>query len=177
MYTISQLAKEYELSRSTLLYYDSIGLLKPSERSETGYRKYSADDRERLNRICEYRKLGIPLQEIAALLEKSDVLFAEILENHLVRLSEKVRVIREQQFAIVRLLKNKTLLQEAGLLNKQKWVALLRASGLDDAAMDRWHAEFEKLSPQAHHEFLASLGIPETEIEQIRENARKLASL
>ncbi len=35
MYTIKHLYKEFHLSRSTLLYYDSIGLLKPSERSES----------------------------------------------------------------------------------------------------------------------------------------------
>lgn len=41
MYHISQLAQQFGLSRSTLLYYDRIGLLSPSARSEAGYRQYS----------------------------------------------------------------------------------------------------------------------------------------
>jgi hypothetical protein len=45
------------------------------------------------------------------------------------------------------------------------------AAGLDDAAMDTWHAEFEKRAPQAHHAFLHSLGIPEEEIRKIRHEA------
>jgi len=47
MYRIRELAGLFGLSRSTLLYYDRIGLLSPSARSESGYRLYSAADRER----------------------------------------------------------------------------------------------------------------------------------
>ena len=52
MYTIGKLAKKFDLSRSTLLYYDSIGLLKPSSRTESEYRQYSEDDAARLEQIC-----------------------------------------------------------------------------------------------------------------------------
>ena len=38
MQTISQAAKKFKLSRSTLLYYDRIGLLRPTERTAAGYR-------------------------------------------------------------------------------------------------------------------------------------------
>ena len=58
MYRISQLAEQFGLSRSTLLYYDRIGLLSPSARSEAGYRQYSAADRGRLESICSLRRAG-----------------------------------------------------------------------------------------------------------------------
>jgi len=38
MFLITELARKHGLSRSTLLYYDRIGLLTPSGRSEAGYR-------------------------------------------------------------------------------------------------------------------------------------------
>jgi hypothetical protein len=53
-------------------------------------------------------------------------------------------------------------------MDKENWVSLLRAAGLDDEAMGKWHAEFEKLSPLLHQEFLEGLGIPNTEIPLIR---------
>ena len=45
--TITRLAKQFKLSRSTLLYYDRIGLLRPSGRSPSNYRLYTGSDRQR----------------------------------------------------------------------------------------------------------------------------------
>lgn len=67
-YRISQLARMFGLSRSTLLYYDRIGLLRPSGRSRTNYRVYSNADRQRLEQICRYRRTGMSLETIAAVL-------------------------------------------------------------------------------------------------------------
>src|SRR5919205_1703618 len=53
----------------TLHHYDRIGLLSPSERTSTGYRRYTASDLDRLHRILVYRELGFPLEEIATLLD------------------------------------------------------------------------------------------------------------
>ncbi|MEN8133472.1 MAG: MerR family DNA-binding transcriptional regulator [Pseudomonadota bacterium] len=78
MFTIGQIGKRFGISRSTLLYYDAIGLLRPSGRSTANYRLYTEDD------------------------------------------------------------------------------------------MLRWHTEFERLSPEAHQDFLEALGLPETEIRDIR---------
>ena len=48
-------------------------------------------------------------------------------------------------------------------LDKATWVAILRAAGMNEAAMDAWHREFEQRAPEAHHAFLLSLGLPEEE--------------
>ena len=58
MLTISQLAKRFALSRSTLLYYDARGLLSPSRRSEANDRLYSQADVERMELIDVYRREG-----------------------------------------------------------------------------------------------------------------------
>jgi len=64
MYSISKIAQEFDLSRSALLYYDSIGLLKPSSRSQSGYRQYSKEDKNKLQQICAYRQMGLSIKEI-----------------------------------------------------------------------------------------------------------------
>jgi hypothetical protein len=48
------------------------------------------------------------------------------------------------------------------------FVAMLRAAGMDDAAMKKLHMEFERREPAAHHAFLLSLGISEQEALLIR---------
>ncbi len=168
MYTIRKIANEFNLSRSTLLYYDSVGLLKPSSRTESGYRQYSEEDKSRLKQICTYRQMGIPLKEIKKLFDLSGNDSSKIVEDHLIQLSDKIRSLRKQQFSIVKILKNKDILKKAGLINKDSWADILRSSGLNDDEMIKWHLEFEKISPQAHHDFLVSLGINEQRIKEIR---------
>ena len=63
-FTVGQLAKQCGLSVRSLHHYESIGLLVPSRRSESGYRLYSAGDVQRLHRILAYRQLGASLKEI-----------------------------------------------------------------------------------------------------------------
>jgi hypothetical protein len=45
----------------------------------------------------------------------------------------------------------------------------MKASGLTEADMHRWHAEFEKAAPEEHQEFLEFLHIPAAEIRTIRD--------
>ena len=66
--SICLMAKRFGLSRSTLLYYDSIGLLSPSERSDSNYRLYSGADVERMELIDVYRRAGLPLVDISRVL-------------------------------------------------------------------------------------------------------------
>ncbi len=66
---VGDLARRTRLTVRTLHHYDEIGLLKPSGRSESGYRLYSADDVARLHGIQALRDLGLSLGEIAPLLE------------------------------------------------------------------------------------------------------------
>lgn len=55
---------------------------------------------------------------------------------------------------------------------KEAWVEMFRTIGLDDAAMLRWHTEFEKQWPEAHDGFLTWLGLPAEDIAQIRQRSR-----
>jgi DNA-binding transcriptional MerR regulator len=167
MYTISQVAGRFGLSRSTLLYYDSIGLLRPSARSAANYRLYTEADLERMERIDVYRRTGIPLAKIAQLLDSGESKLGEALETRLRRLDEEIQALKSQQRLIATLLPDGPV-PGAMPLDKQGWIAILEATGLDEDGMRRWHVEFERLSPEGHQEFLESLGIEADEIERIR---------
>jgi DNA-binding transcriptional MerR regulator len=156
------------LSRSTLLYYDRIGLLRPSGRSRTNYRIYSDADRRRLERICSYRRTGMPLSAIAGILDAPRQQIMKALELRLDALNREIRDLRQQQMVIVGLLKDRRLLSGARVLDKQRWVGILRDAGLDEEAMRQWHVAFERNSPEAHQDFLEALGIDKAEIADIR---------
>ena len=63
MFTVTELARRCSLSRGTLLYYESIGLLKPPARTAGNYRAYGEKDLQRLTQVCIYRKAGLKLEE------------------------------------------------------------------------------------------------------------------
>jgi len=171
-YTIGKFAKRFGLSRSTLLYYDAQGLLTPSERGANGYRLYTDADAQRMEAIQRYRSAGIPLKEIDVLLDEEQGKLAARLEQRLADINDEISRLRYQQQVIVVLLQSKTIQRRTRVLNKKKWVALLEASGLDESGMRRWHHEFEAMSPEAHQDFLESLGIPAKEIRAIRRWSR-----
>ncbi len=172
MYTIGQLAKRFGLSRSTLLYYDSIGLLPASMRSASGYRLYTEQAVQRMTHIQTYRDAGLPLETIRSLLASGTDAPTAVLERHLQALNTDISRLRQQQQVIVSLLGSASALRDSRAMSKERWVEMFRAAGLDEAGMCKWHREFEQRSPAAHQDFLESLGIDEAEIALIRQRSR-----
>ncbi len=174
--TISMLARASGLSRSALLYYDRLGLLRAGRRTASNYRLYSPADARRLEQICLHRQMGIPLKEIGALLaEPGANASVEILQRRLRTLDRDIAELRRQQRCIVQILKQKSIYDEANMISKERWVEIMRAAGLSQEDMANWHAQFEKMEPDAHQEFLESLGIEQAEIRRIREHSRRKA--
>ncbi len=168
MHTIGQLAKAFKLSRSSLLYYDKIGLLSPSGRSQANYRLYTQQDFERLAQICLYREAGLKLDSIAEILNTNQNRASDLLEKRLAALNLEMSRLRQQQQLIIQLLGEDSLLRSSRVMNKSQWVDILKASGMDEQAMRQWHIEFELSLPEAHKDFLESLGIEAKEISKIR---------
>jgi len=197
--TIGQVGRQSGLSRSTLLYYHRLGVLRPVNRSGGNYRLYSSADVERLKQVCLYRKMGVPLRDIRRLLDhRCDEAPAEkILQRRLATLEKEIERCQGQQQQILRLLEQLSLQKvskrdtpdlprtvpagrkkpvchpkENAMVNKKRWIEIMVAAGFTEPDMRRWHETFERMEPQSHQEFLESLGIPPDEIQKIRQAAR-----
>lgn len=170
--TVGRLAARHGLSRSTLLYYDRIGLLTPSARSAAGYRRYDAADDARLATICRYRRAGISLEAIHALLDAPRRALTDALAERLVELDEQIRTLREQQRFILGSLSGGRPLDAAPFLGGEQLVALLDRTGVDADRRAAWHAALERTDGDLHQAFLEFLCMPDDEIRRIREGAR-----
>jgi DNA-binding transcriptional MerR regulator len=169
MFTIGQVAKRYGLSRSTLIYYDNIGILTPSGRSESNYRLYSDIDLKKMDRIMLFRSAGLSLDSIPSLLDKKGDDLNLSLEHRLSSINNEIQGLRNQQQVILNILENESAVKDSRVITKETWVSMLRAAGLDEEGMKNWHIEFEKTSPEAHQDFLESIGIEKDEIKSIRD--------
>ncbi|WP_440602946.1 MerR family transcriptional regulator [Bacillus sp. GB_SG_008] len=89
MISIQQLTKETGVTVRTLRYYDQIGLLEPSGKTEGGHRLYSECDVLKLQQILFLKEMGFPLKEITNMLEKERSIFKEVLQNQLLFVQEE----------------------------------------------------------------------------------------
>ncbi len=72
-YQIGEVADEVGLSLRTIRYYEEIGLVEPSGRTEGGFRLYTDSDVERLRLVKALKPVGMSLETMAELLETADV--------------------------------------------------------------------------------------------------------
>jgi MerR family transcriptional regulator, thiopeptide resistance regulator len=105
LYRAKQFATLAGVTVRALHHYDRMGLLRPKQRSQAGYRLYTARDFARLEQIVVLKFLGIPLKQIRRLLEpdanlsvvlqrQMDVLFGRRLQ-----LDRAIRAIRNARKA------------------------------------------------------------------------------
>jgi DNA-binding transcriptional MerR regulator len=174
MLTVTKLARRCGVSRTALLYYESIGLMPRPHRSGGNYRNYSEADAERLRTIRTYRKAGLTLEDIRAILKTHAGRGGDasgVLKRRLVELDAEIEALRAHQQTIIQLLGHKAL-GKAVMITKQKWVSIMKSCGFSKEQMHRWHTEFERSAPEEHQEFLEFLHIPAKEINAIREHSR-----
>ena len=69
MKTVKDVSEISGVSIRTLRYYDEIGLLKPTELSDAGYRLYDNKALERLQEIMFFKELEIPLEDIKKIMD------------------------------------------------------------------------------------------------------------
>ena len=165
--TISALGRRFGLSRSSLLYYDRLGLLSPSARTDAGYRLYSLSDIERLKRIMALRAAGMPLAHIQSVLDSRSSLTG-LLQQQLLAVNEQLQLLREQRAVLLTMLGLAGAADMPARLSKTAWTEMFRSIGMSDDDMWRWHAAFEQSRPDAHQAFLESLGISAAEVARIR---------
>lgn len=169
MYTVGRLAAKHGLSRSTLLYYERFGLLRPCNHNKGDYRQYGEMEDSRLERICQYRKAGISLAVIKGMLEDGPANHVvDALEQRLQELNEEQANLRSQQELVIELLGRPDLLQKTTVMDKKRWSGLLRSAGFSEEDMRQWHIQFERNNPEKHDAFLRQIAIPQREISAIR---------
>lgn len=168
MLTVSKLARECGLSRTAILYYESIGLLTPGRSGAGNYRVFADRDAVRLRQIRAWRDAGLSLADIRAILKRPESGMAAILKRRLAELDAEIETKRSHQKAILLLLRGADSIQKEKNMTKEKWTEIMRASGFSDEDMRRWHREFERAAPEDHESFLEYLHIGPQEIRQIR---------
>jgi len=81
--TVNEVAKLTGITIRTLHYYDQIGLLSPSIKTDTKYRIYTNDDLERLQEVLFFKEIGFSLKEIKLLTTSSLYNREEALQRHI----------------------------------------------------------------------------------------------
>ena len=90
MYTVKALAKLAGVTPRTLHYYDEIGLLKPSQVGDNGYRYYGEEAVLRLQQILLFRKMEVPLDAIKTLMGRADFDTQTALKEHRKQLLQRI---------------------------------------------------------------------------------------
>ena len=89
LYRIQEFAELAGVTVRALHHYDRLGLLKPSHRSDAGYRLYSQRDLAQLEQIVVLKFLGLPLKSIGRLLKSAPSNLPEVLERQRIVLADK----------------------------------------------------------------------------------------
>ena len=92
MRTVKEISDLTGISVRTLHYYDEIGLLKPSEKSEAGYRLYDDKALETLQQILFFREFDIPLKEIKAVMDNP-----ALEKNQILQMQRKMLVAKKER--------------------------------------------------------------------------------
>lgn len=142
-------------------------------RTDANYRVYTNKDYERLQRICSLRSTGISLDHIREVIDSDKTAVTGILQKRIDQINNEIQNLRFQQNIIVKLLGDEGLLKSTRIVTKDMWVGLLKSVGLDEKGMRNWHIEFEQSMPEAHQDFLESLGLYAEEISNIRKWSKK----
>ena len=106
-YTTGELAKHCAVTVRTVQYYDSRGILSPSELTEGGRRLYSEEDLKQLKIICFLREAGLSIDAISRILkeEHPEKVVSLLIEQQEKTLSEEI-LERQKRAEKLRELKN-----------------------------------------------------------------------
>ena len=128
-FTIEQVAAQTGLTKRTLRYYEEVGLLPPTGRTEGNYRRYNDADIQRLERIKNLRDLlGFSLADIREIME---------VDDERVHLREIYRHVTEAEAKIAHL----DLVDD--LIRKQLQIIEQKISGLEQMR-DSLHQQIER---------------------------------
>ncbi len=103
MLKVGELAALANLTVRTLHHYDNIGLLRPSARSDAGYRLYDRNDVGRLHQIQALRVLGMSLSDIGLYLDSPDASSLAVVERQLAAVDRQIADATHMRAQLLRL--------------------------------------------------------------------------
>ncbi|WP_152655225.1 MerR family transcriptional regulator [Oceanobacillus sp. CFH 90083] len=112
MYTIGEFGAKTGFSTRTLRFYEELGILYPSKRTESGHRLYGLEELAILQRIQSLKFIGYSLQEIKEMLDKEDITLANFADSLPVQRKVLVHKREELDRAIAAIEHVQTLLDE-----------------------------------------------------------------
>lgn len=148
---VGDISKLTGLSVRTLHHYDTIGLLSPSNHSESGHRLYTSQDIVRLQQIASLRNLGFSLDDISDILYKKGISLFEVVQIHLEKLKERIDL--EQQLlsklvSITQMLKNQNMVSAANLIQTIEVINMTEKYPFTEEQMEKIKKQGELLGPQ-----------------------------
>lgn len=169
MYKIGDLVKKFNLSRSAILYYDKVGVLKPAERKMNNYRMYGQEEVEKLERIIMYRQSGISLSNIQKLLDAENNGKSGILVERLNKIQMEIKNLNNQAKLVMDVLKEDVITGKSIYSSSKTWTEMLIKLGYNEKDWLNWHREFESDNPADHYKFLKCLNMNDEEINSLLE--------
>ena len=103
MHKIGELAETSGVTVRTLHYYEEIGLLMPTARTDAGHRLYGPNEVERLYRICLLKQLGMPLDGVRASLADDGEEIGTVIRDHLAELDARLEAENRLRARLARL--------------------------------------------------------------------------
>ena len=90
--TISEVRKKYDISQTTLRYYEKIGILTDIERDKNGIRNYKESDCKKLETVIAMRELNIPLEQMKEYIDlcRMGESAKEVRKNMLIKYSKSL---------------------------------------------------------------------------------------
>jgi DNA-binding transcriptional MerR regulator len=138
---IGEFAKKAGVTVKTLLYYDEIGLLKPSKKSEAGYRIYEVEDLFKLQQITTLKYIGLSLEEIKEVLIKKNNDIESVIQFQRKALEDKKKHLEE---VILIFEKAENQIKNNGFLEISQLINIIEITNIENITKERFNGASEK---------------------------------
>ncbi len=139
-YQIKEISQMTSLSIRSLQYYDEVGLLKPTKRSDSGYRLYSEADLLILQQIITLKFLGFSLSTIKEILANPNFNLAESMSLQARELSEKANKINEAASLLTYIASQLEINQPINWQSSAKIIEILELNTMNDAVLKKYQS-------------------------------------
>ncbi|MFD2417550.1 helix-turn-helix domain-containing protein [Amycolatopsis pigmentata] len=116
-FSIGELARRTGLPVKTIRFYSDEGLLPPTDRTPSGYRRYDVRCLARLELIKTLRELGLGLTEVSRILAR-EATVPQLAARHVEALDEQIRRLRLRRAVLRAVVKRESEPEEVKLMNK-----------------------------------------------------------